>query len=190
MAISRARAPQTGAVQLNGGDLSYLGTVPTLPLPVNLAITVGVFFFLERFRASGEEQANMPAIFPNGPAAEPLYPGGSFDPLGLASDPEALAELKVKEIKNGACARPVSTRAHSRRWRDARPCATSPALTPTPPLSASLAGRLAMVSMLGFAVQAAVTQEGPWANWTKHLDDPFGYNLLTVLRAGERAATL
>ena len=47
-----------------------------------------------------------------------------------------------------------------------------------------------MVSMLGFAVQAAVTQEGPFANWTKHLDDPFGYNLLTVLRAGERAATL
>ena len=47
-----------------------------------------------------------------------------------------------------------------------------------------------MVSMLGFAVQAAVTQEGPWANWTKHLSDPFGYNLLTVLRAGERAATL
>jgi light-harvesting complex II chlorophyll a/b binding protein 5 len=125
--------------------------VPTLPLPANLAITVGAFFFLERFRASGEEQANMPAIFPNGPAAEPLYPGGNFDPLGLASDPAALAELKVKEIKNG---------------------------------------RLAMVSMLGFAVQALVTHEGPFANWSKHLDDPFGYNLLTVLRTSERAATL
>ena len=100
--ISRVRAAQTGAVQLNGGELNYLGNVPTLPLPINLAITVGAFFFLERFRASGEEQSNMPAIFPNGPAAEPLYPGGSFDPLGLASDPEALAELKVKEIKNGA----------------------------------------------------------------------------------------
>ena len=47
-----------------------------------------------------------------------------------------------------------------------------------------------MVSMLGFAVQAAVTQEGPFANWAKHLDDPFGYNLLTVLRTSERAATL
>jgi hypothetical protein len=37
-----------------------------------------------------------------------------------------------------------------------------------------------MVSMLGFAVQAAVTQEGPFANWSKHLADPFGYNLFSA----------
>jgi hypothetical protein len=99
--LTRLPGSQTGAAQLNGGELSYLGSVPTLPLPANLAVTVGAFFFLERARASGEE-INVPAIFPSGPAADPLYPGGGFDPLGLADDPVAFEELKVKEIKNGA----------------------------------------------------------------------------------------
>lgn len=41
-------------------------------------------------------------------------------------------------------------------------------------------GRIAMIAMLGVFVQALVTGEGPYANWSKHVSDPFGYNLTTI----------
>mmetsp|Transcript_12225 Transcript_12225/g.37697 ORF Transcript_12225/g.37697 Transcript_12225/m.37697 type:complete len:296 (-) Transcript_12225:182-1069(-) len=52
-------------------------------------------------------------------------------------------------------------------------------------------GRLGMVAFLGCAVQAAVNREGAFAAWSKHVSDPFGYNLVTIVGSGaERSPTL
>ena len=45
-------------------------------------------------------------------------------------------------------------------------------------------------ALQGFAVQGLVTGEGPYANWAKHVSDPFGYNLLTILGNEDRLPTL
>ena len=130
--------------------------LPSLPVAAVAVVNAGLLAAVERFRASGEGPAGYsPGVgkFDSGVFAglDPLYPGGPFDPLGLADDPEVFEELKVKEIKNG---------------------------------------RLAMVSVLGFWVQSLVTGEGPYANWSKHVADPFGYNLLTIVGNEERTPTL
>jgi light-harvesting complex II chlorophyll a/b binding protein 5 len=152
---------ETGAEMLNGGTLNYFAvpwTVVNNPLPLFAvaAVEVALMGAVEVYRRNGQG----PAGYSPGVGKfdsdiflglDNLYPGGPFDPLGLADDPEVLQELKVKEIKNG---------------------------------------RLAMVSVLGFAIQSYVTGEGPYANWSKHVADPFGYNLFTVLGAEERSPTL
>jgi light-harvesting complex II chlorophyll a/b binding protein 5 len=152
---------ETGAVLLDG-NLNYFA-VPfasisnPLPLVVAVGIEVALMGLAEKYRASGEGPAKgyAPGVgnFDDSiwGGLDGLYPGGPFDPLGLADDPEAFAELKVKEIKNG---------------------------------------RLAMVSVLGFGIQALVTGEGPYANWSKHVADPFGYNLVTIIGNEERVPTL
>jgi len=151
----------TGSKMLDGGLLNWavppLGIISNpLPLVVVVALNVVLMGAVEKFRSDGGGPAGYsPGVGKfTSDVFEGLdadYPGGPFDPLGLADDPEVFAELKVKEIKNG---------------------------------------RLAMVSVLGFSVQSAVTGEGPYANWSKHVADPFGYNLLTVLGAEERVPTL
>ncbi|GIL79814.1 hypothetical protein Vretimale_12430 [Volvox reticuliferus] len=152
---------ETGAEMLNGGTLNYFavpwGIVSNpLPLFAVVAVEVGLMGAVEFYRRNGSGPAGYsPGIgkFDSSvfEGMDSIYPGGPFDPLGLADDPEVFQELKVKEIKNG---------------------------------------RLAMVSVLAFAVQSYVTGEGPYANWIKHVQDPFGYNLLTVLGNEDRVPTL
>ncbi|CAL5223250.1 g5732 [Coccomyxa viridis] len=152
---------ETGAEMLNGGTLNYFAVpwgIINNPLPLFLVTVIEVVLLgaAEKYRRDGE---GPPGYSPGVgkfdsdifQGLDNLYPGGPFDPLGLADDPEVFAELKVKEIKNG---------------------------------------RLALVSVLGFAVQGLVTGEGPYANWAKHVSDPFGYNLLTILGNEDRLPTL
>merc|ERR1711865_1056495 len=94
---------ETGAQMLNGGTLNYFA-VPwgiisnPLPLFAIIVIEIGLMGAVETYRRSGTGPAGYSpgigkfdsSIFDG---LDSIYPGGPFDPLGPADDPDVFSEL-------------------------------------------------------------------------------------------------